>query len=185
MEFSEVIKTRRSVRKYSPQPVEREKILLCLEASRLAPSACNAQPWYFIVIDEPGLKEEFADEAFSGIYRGTRFAGAAPVLVAVISDPQWLPRAGGAIRKTDFHLIDIGIAVEHFVLQATGLGLGTCWIGWFDEAKAKDVLRVSGDKKVEIVLALGYPADDFMAAPQKRKAVAEFSIFNTGKMADR
>lgn len=181
MEFDKLLKTRRSVRKYSPQPVEREKIMLCLEASRLAPSACNAQPWHFIIIDDEAVKEKFAREAFNGIYRGTMFADRAPVLVAVISDPQWLPRAGGAIRKNDFHLIDIGIAVEHFVLKATELGLGTCWIGWFDEAKAKEVLQLTGSKKVEILLALGYPDENFSAGPQKRKAVAEFCTFNTGK----
>ena len=181
MEFDRLLKTRRSVRRYSPQPVEREKIMLCLEASRLAPSACNAQPWHFVIIDDETLKEKFSRGAFSGIYRGTMFAARAPVLVAVISDPQWLPRAGGAIRKTDFHLIDIGIAVEHFVLKATELGLGTCWIGWFDETKAKEVLDITGSRKVEILLAVGYPADDFSAGPQKRKAVAEFSTFNTGK----
>lgn len=107
------------------------------------------------------------------------FAAKAPVLVAIISDPQWLPRAGGAIRKTDFHLIDIGIAGEHFVLKAAELGLGTCWIGWFDEVKAKNVLGITGSKKVEILLALGYPAKDSSVSPQQRKPLDEICLWNS------
>jgi len=179
MEFSEILTTRRSVRKYSPQPVEQEIIKQCLEAARFAPSACNAQPWKFIIIDDEAVKEKFAKEAFSGIYRGTMFAAKAPALVAIISDPQWLPRAGGAIRKTDFHLIDIGIAGEHFVLKAAELGLGTCWIGWFDEVKAKNVLGITGSKKVEILLALGYPAKNSSVSPQQRKPLDEICLWNS------
>ncbi|MDD5401722.1 MAG: nitroreductase family protein [Dehalococcoidales bacterium] len=180
MELDDALKARRSIRKYSPQPVEREKIDQCLEAARLAPSACNAQPWKFIIIDDEPLKEIFAREAFSGIFRRTLFAARAPVLVVIVSDPQWLPAAGGAIRKTDFHLIDIGIAGEHFVLKATELGLGTCWIGWFDEAKAKKVLGITGSKKIEILLSVGYPAEDAIITPQRRKPLKDISEYNHG-----
>ena len=77
----EVIKARRSIRKYQEKPVEREKINDCLEAARLAPSACNSQPWHFIVIDDPKVKEAFCKEAFSGVYNMTKFAEKAPVLL--------------------------------------------------------------------------------------------------------
>jgi len=177
MELNEIIQNRRSVRLYRPEPVEREKILQCLEAARLAPSACNGQPWQFIVVDDAELKNRLAGEAFSGIYAGTRFAGRAPALVAVVADPDWLPKMGGAIRKTDFHLIDIGIAGEHFVLKATELGLGTCWLGWFDETKAKKVLGLPAGKRIEIMLAVGYPQDD-LVPPRQRKGLEEMSTFN-------
>ena len=86
MELIEVIKARRSIRKYQDRPVEREKINACLEAARLAPSACNSQPWHYIVIDDPKTKEAFCKEAFGGVYAMTKFAEKAPVLVAAVSD---------------------------------------------------------------------------------------------------
>ena len=173
-----VIRSRRSVRKYLDTPVEREKITQCLEAARLAPSACNAQPWKFIVVDDPVLKAELAGQAFSGLYTVTRFAAKAPVLIAIVSDPDWLPKAGGAVRKTDFHLTDIGIAGEHFVLRATDLGLGTCWLGWFDEKKAARTLGVPAGKRVEIMLSLGYPLSNEAGEVTRRKSLEEMSSFN-------
>ncbi|MBN1369922.1 MAG: nitroreductase family protein [Dehalococcoidaceae bacterium] len=178
MELNDIIQARRSVRRYRPVLVEREKILQCLEAARLAPSACNGQPWQFIVVDDAELKNRLAGEAFSGIYAGTRFAGRAPVLIALVADPDWLPKIGGAIRKTDFHLIDIGIAGEHFVLKAAELGLGTCWLGWFDETKAKKVLKLPAGKKIEIMLAVGYPQDSPIP-PRRRKALGEICTFSS------
>ena len=85
MEVLQAIKTRRSVRKYLDKPVEREKINECLEAARLAPSACNSQPWHYIVIDDPKVKEAFCKEAFSGVYAMTKWAEKAPVLIAAVS----------------------------------------------------------------------------------------------------
>jgi nitroreductase len=178
MSVRDVISNRRSTRRYSPEPVERNKILECLEAARLAPSACNAQPWQFIVIDEEPLRSSLAGEAFSGVFGVSRFARQAPVLLAVVSDPDWLPRAGGTLRRTDFHLIDIGIAGEHLVLRAAELGLGTCWIGWFDEAKAKKALDVPAGKRIEIMLAMGYPAPGTPAGGHERKSLEEICFFN-------
>lgn len=178
MNIMDVIKARRSIRKYQELPVEREKIMECLEAARLAPSACNAQPWKYIVVDDKNLKDRLAKEAFSGIYRVSRFAAKAPVLLAVVSDPDWLPKAGGAIRKTDFHLIDIGISGEHLVLKATELELGTCWIGWFDEPKAKRALKIASPKKIEVMLALGYPDENSSFNHHERKPLEQMSCFN-------
>ena len=138
MELMEVIKARRSIRKYQEKPVEREKINDCLEAARLAPSACNSQPWHFIVIDDPKVKEAFCKESFSGVYNMTKFAEKAPVLVAAVSDRgNFTSRIGNFFRRTEFYLVDHGIACEHFVLRAHDLGLGTCWIGWLNSNKAE------------------------------------------------
>jgi nitroreductase len=145
---------------------------------RLAPSACNAQPWKFIVVDDPDTRSKLAAEAFSGIYSISRFARQAPILIAITSSPAWLPRAGGEIRKTDFHLIDIGIAGEHFVLRAAELGLGTCWIGWFDESKAKKVLQIPPNEKIEVMLSLGYPAGEVATNRQQRKPLEQVACFN-------
>jgi nitroreductase len=175
--FLELAAARRSVRKYKPEPVEREKLELCLEAARLAPSACNAQPYRFIIVDEPELKEKFCREAFSGVYSACKFASAAPALLAVVSDTgkltAWL---GNQVQDTNFRLMDIGIAAEHFVLAAAEQGLGTCWLGWFSAKGAAKALGLGRGKKVEILISVGYPAEAPAARP--RKPSDEFRSFN-------
>ncbi|MDD5655695.1 MAG: nitroreductase family protein [Elusimicrobia bacterium] len=168
---------RRSIRVFSARPVEREKIRLCLEAARLAPSACNAQPWKFVVVDDAAAKIRLAEAVFSGTYAINRHAAAAPVLVAVVSQRgsalAWL---GNQVQGTVFRLVDIGIACEHFVLQAEELGLGTCWLGWFDAKAAARELGVPGGMRVEMLISLGYPAES--PAPRPRKPLERMSSFN-------
>ncbi len=178
MDFLELVQKRRSVRRYSDRPVAKEDILKCIEAARLAPSACNSQPWHFIVIDEPGLRKRVAERIFSGLYAMNKFAQEAPVLVAVVSEKmKFLASAGSQIRDTRYCLVDIGIACEHLILQAQELGIGSCWMGWFDEKALKDELKISKNKKIDIVIALGYAAED-KVVPKARKLLGEISSFN-------
>ncbi len=175
--FLRLVTARRSIRRYRPDPVEREKLDLCLEAARLAPSACNAQPCRFVVIDDPALKEKFCASAFSGLYSATRFAAAAPVLVAVVSDTgkisAWL---GNQVQNTNFRLVDIGIAAEHFVLAAAEQGLGTCWIGWFNPRGAAKALGLGLGRRVEVLISVGYPAE--APGPRSRKSKEEYYSYN-------
>lgn len=175
--FLALASARRSIRKYKPAPVEREKLDLCLEAARLAPSACNAQPYRFIVLDEPALKEKFCAAAFTGVYSATRFAAAAPALVLVTAETgklsAWL---GNQMQDTNFRLIDVGIAAEHFVLAAAEQGLGTCWIGWFDAKAGARALGLGAGKKIEVLLAVGYP--DEAPAARPRRSPEAFSSYN-------
>ncbi|OGR47343.1 MAG: hypothetical protein A2X34_02445 [Elusimicrobia bacterium GWC2_51_8] len=175
--FLELVSKRRSIRKYKPLPVEREKLLLCFEAARLAPSACNAQPYRFIVVDDPELKEKVSKAAFSGIYSACKFAQEAPALALVVSERGKLSAwFGNRVQRTDFRLVDIGIAAEHFVLAAAEQGLGTCWLGWFNAKAAARTLGLGSGRRVEIILSVGYP-DEF-PAPRQRKSMEEFSDFN-------
>ena len=174
--FLDLVKARYSVRSYLETPVEREKIERCLEAARLAPSACNSQPWNFIVVDDPEKKDELCDHIFTGMYKTNIFAKKAPAIVVVISEKgTFLSRVGGLVRDTRYYLIDIGIAVEHFILQAAELGLGTCWMGWFNEKAAKRVLNLPRSTKIDIVFPLGYPAKP--PIDKNRKTIAEMSTF--------
>ena len=178
MTFEELVHKRRSVRKFANRPIAKEDILKCLEAARLAPSGCNSQPWHFIVIDEPELRKRVAGRIFAGIYNMNQFAQEAPVLVAVVSEKEkFLASFGGQVRNTSYCLVDIGIACEHLVLQAQELGIGSCWIGWFDEKALKEELKVSSKKKIDIVIALGYAAEDKIV-PKVRRALQEMSSFN-------
>lgn len=176
--FQKLVRGRMSIRRYLPQPVEREKILACLEAARLAPSASNAQTWRFFVMDDPELKSRFARAAFSGIYGQTRFAAAAPVLILILAKPDFLAhRLGKQIQRVPFAMIDIGIAGEHLVLQAEELGLGTCWIGWFHMRKARKVLKIPRKYKIVSLLALGY-YEKKPSRERLRKPLEEIAWFN-------
>jgi nitroreductase len=178
MPVNKLIAQRRSIRRYLDKPVEREKILECLEAARLAPSADNVQPWRFLVIDDPDLKEKFSKEVFSGIYSHTKFAAKAPVLILILARLDIITnRIGKQIQDVNFYLIDIGIAGEHFVLQAEELGLGTCWIAWFNSRKARKMLQIPKKYKIISLLSMGY-YEKRTAREKKRKKLEDISWFN-------
>jgi len=180
MAFLDLVKHRKSVRDFLDVPVEREKIMTCLEAARLAPSACNSQPWKFIIVDDRQLKNRLCDAAFGGIYSVNSFCRMAPVMVVVVSEKsRFLARIGGMFRGTKFYLIDIGIAIEHFVLQAEELGLGTCWIGWFDERAVKPILNIPPRKKLDILIALGYYDEAKVRSEHGREPMNEIASFNS------
>jgi nitroreductase len=158
MTFIELASTRQSVRKYLNRPVEKEKIDLCIEAARIAPSACNAQPWRFIIVDEPLLKENVAKATFSTVAPFNKFALQAPVMIVIVMEkPNLLSQFGGRVKDKDFYLFDIGIAAEHFCLQAAELGLGTCMIGWFNEKEVVKLLGIPSKKRIGLLISLGYP----------------------------
>jgi len=176
--FQELVRSRRSVRRFLDRSVEREKVLTCLEAARLAPSAENVQPWRFLVIDDPDVKQRFAAAAFSGIYSFSRFAAKAPVLIVILARPDLLAnRIGKQIQDVSFYLIDVGIAGEHLALQAEELGLGTCWIGWFNSRRTRKFFCIPRQFKIVCLMALGYH-EGRPAREKNRKTLAEIAWFN-------
>lgn len=176
--FQSLVRQRRSIRRYLDKPVEREKILVCIEAGRLAPSAENVQPWRFLIIDDLDIKKTFAREVFSGIYSFSRFAAKAPVLILILARLDIIAnRIGKQIQNIHFYLIDIGITGEHIVLQAEELGLGTCWIGWFNIRKARKFFKISRKYKIVSIIALGY-YEKKPSKERKRKRLEEIVWFN-------
>jgi len=160
MALLDIISARKSVRKYQDKPIEKEKILTCIEAARLAPSAENVQPWRFIILDDPELKKKFCREVCKGIYRPTRFIEKAPIVVVIVAKLDIIAnRLGRSVQGTQYYLLDIGIAGEHLVLQAQELNIGTCWIGWFNARKAKKFFGLSPGYRVVALIAMGYPAE--------------------------
>lgn len=154
MDFMEVIKKRRSIRRYRPDPIPDEVLNQILEAARLAPSGGHRQPWHFIVVKDPETKRKL------GI---ADWASEAPIVVVGCTDPEISPR---------WHIVDLSIGFEHIVLAAANFGLGTCWIGklGFDET-IKKVLGIPEHMKVVAVTPLGYPAET--PGPKERKAPPE------------
>lgn len=149
MDVSEAIRHRYSCRHYLDKPLEQEKLRAVLEAARHAPSAKNLQDWRFVVVTDPELKKKVAAAANNQTFLET--AGAI-VVACTVSDH--VMRCGQAIGP-----IDVAIAVEHMCLQATELGLATCWIGSFYPEKVKPIVGIPADVTIVELLAVGYPAD--------------------------
>lgn len=174
MDFEQLINARQSDRKYDTQPIDRALLVRCLEAARIAPSACNSQPWKFVVVDDPkllaGMKEATAGMGMN------KWVTDVPVIVAVVLEKMNLTaRIGSVIKDKEYSLLDVGIAVEHFCLQATELGLGTCIIGWFDEKKVKKLLDIP-KRRVPLLISVGYPASEHRK--KVRKPLEEMSSWN-------
>lgn len=176
--FSDLVNLRQSTRKYIAKPIEREDIEKCIEAARLAPSACNSQPWHFIVIDDPELKNKIAEKACTGLYSMNSFAKEAPVIVAVVTEKsRFVAKLGGFFRGMQYNLIDIGIACEHLVLQAAEIGISSCWIGWFNERAVKKILNLSRKSRIDILITLGYPEVSFIRE-KKRMELKDILTYN-------
>jgi nitroreductase len=165
MEFMDVISERRSIRKYRPDPVPEGDIEYILEAARLAPSWANSQCWKFIVVTDPEIKEELAKA-------GNSWIAAAPVVITICADPS----KPGTKGDQEYYMLDVGIAMEHLVLAATDRGLGTCWIGAFDEEVAKSALGVPENIRIVASTPLGYP--DQEPGPRKRRALDEIVCYD-------
>ena len=163
------------MRRYEPgRRIPRETLERCLEAARLAPSACNSQPWSFVVVDDPAQVRELALAACaSPPYGMNKFAVDASALVAVVTEKMKLAaRIGAQFRGVQYSLVDVGIACEHLVLQAAEEGLGSCWLGWFNESAVKRHLGIPRGQKVDLLLCLGYAAEDAVR-PKNRKSLNE------------
>mgnify|MGYP006287895567 CR=1 FL=1 len=160
MSVKEIIENRHTVRRFQDRPVDRDIIRQCINAGRLAPSAENVQPWRYIIVDDVEVKSRLVAKAFSGVYRPTRWAAQAPVLIVICGKLDVLANhMGKQITGISYYQIDIGISGEHVVLQAEELGLGSCWIGWFSSRGASKALKLPRSWRPTAVLAMGYPSE--------------------------
>ena len=178
-DFLDFLVRRQSVRGYSDTPVEPEKIFRCLEAARMSPSACNAQPWKFIVVDQPALKDSIAGHTTAGrLVPMNHFTRQAPVMVVIVREsPNLTSKIGSILKDKPYTLMDVGIAALQFCLQATAEGLGTCILGWFDEKNVKKLLNIPKSKRAELIITLGYPSSETIR-PKVRKKMDEFCCYN-------
>ena len=162
MNFLDLVRRRQSTRKYVPgRRIPREVLDRCLEAARLAPSACNSQPWSFVVVDDPAQVRALAEAA----------CGHAPFGV-VTEKMTRAARLGAHFRGVQYSLVDLGIAGEHLALQAAEDGVASCWLGWFDERAVKRSLGIPRGKKVDLLICLGYAADETIR-PKNRMPLDE------------
>lgn len=156
----EIINKRHSVRNFKDKSVDNGILLSIVEAARLSPSACNAQPWRFVAVTDKSLIRDIVDKGMGGIVPN-KWALSAPVIIVGCAVLNLLThRIGETVKGIHYHQIDMGIAMEHMVLLATEMGLGTCWIGWFKARKIKRMLNIPKDWKIISLLAMGYPQEE-------------------------
>lgn len=172
------ISRRQSDRAYLDRKVENEKLERILEAGRMAPSACNSQPWKFIVVDDPLLIQDVSAASSAKGLGFNRFTDEVPVFIVLVREKSKpIARVGGTIKDKDYSMIDIGIAAENICLQAAAEGLGTCMLGWFNEKEIKKVLNIPANRRAELVITLGYPAKPLRK--KSRKSIEDVVSFNS------
>ncbi len=154
MSVIDLMRARYSLRAFADRPVDRDTLLRVLEAARIAPSACNNQPWHLLVVQAPAARA-----ALATCY-AREWLGTAPVVIVCCTEPAKAWRRSDGKNHAD---IDVAIAVDHLTLSAAEAGLGTCWICAFDAAKAKTLLQLPAGIEPVALIPIGYPAAD--AAP--------------------
>ena len=176
--FYSLASARQSCRNYNPdKKVSREELTACLEAARIAPSACNSQPWSFHGV----LSHDKAK--LMGLYLQkfglNKFAEKCPAFVVVVEEKaKLIARIAGKLGSQEYASIDIGIAAAHFCLAACDIGLSTCITGCFDEGKIKELLDIPKNKRIRLVICVGYAADDDKLRPKTRKDFEEIVKFD-------
>lgn len=180
MEFGEVIKMRCSVRRFSDRPVEEEKVKEIFESARLAPSWANKQSWSFVAVRD---KEKIALVVkVAGTLNS--WLKTAPMIVIACGDP----RLSGKRESIEYFGIDVAIAAEHLVLAAANAGLGSCWVGVFDEKKIKEILGIPEEIRIVSMIPIGYPAENqgiradmsrFVLGSKKRKPLTEIVHYDS------
>lgn len=173
MDFLEIAKTRQSCRSYAQTSVEQEKLDAVLEALRLAPSACNGQPYFVTVCRGETAKAVAAACQGMGM---NKFASQAPV-VLVLSEKAYVKTAavGSKVKHNDYRSIDIGIAAAYMTAEATAQGLGSCILGWLDDEKIRKICDLT--HPVRLVITLGYAQEGDPLRPKKRKDLSELTAY--------
>lgn len=171
MDFYEVIQTRRSVRSFMEDPVPEEVLNRVLAAARVAPSGGNRQPWKFILVKDDMLKQKMIS-----LCNNQKFVGDAPLIVVACGQRLSLNR-GGYMGEMSV-LLDVSIAFTHLILAARTEGLGTCWIGAFNNDEIKKLLGVPKEFEVVAITPLGYPSGEVFSEPKNRKNLDEIVSLN-------
>ena len=172
MDVLEVIKERRSIRSFKEQDVKKEDIEMLIEAARWAPSAGNTQPWEFVIVRRPDLKKELAEAALS-----QGFVEDAPIVIVVCANENRSFQSYGIRGKTLYCIQDTAAALQNIHLVAHSLGLGTCWIGAFNEEEAAKILKVPNGVRPVAIVPIGYPAES--PAPRNRWSINQIVHYET------
>jgi nitroreductase len=163
MDTFQAIQTRKSIRAYQDKPVPRDTLERVLEAGRLAPSARNTEPWHFIAVTNPEKRKALS----KGMY--AKFVAGAPLVIVVCGDKK---------ASSDWYAVDASLAAENMVLAAVNEGLGTCFVGSFDEADVKAVLKVPDNFEVLVMITVGYPQEKLDLSSKLLKLVRSRKVLS-------
>ena len=173
METLDAIRTRRSIRKFSDRPVEPERLRQVLEALQQAPSWANMQCWRFVVVKEPAIKARISELSYVEAFFATRGYKSNPAQEALAEAPVVIvacgvPGESGDLRGQQYYMTDVGIAAENLMLAAHSLGLGSVFVGVFDEEKLAELLNIPPEVRIVGLFPLGYPREEPKAGPPRK-----------------
>jgi nitroreductase len=174
-DFLNLCKRRQSCRRFSEQPVEHDKLVQCVEAGRLTPSGCNAQPWSFVVVETPELVSQVAQCGQQ--LKQNAWLETAKAFIIVLEEHAVLSPVISCFLDSQYYAKgDLGAAAAYICLEATAQGLGNCNIGLYDRKKICELLDIPAEKQFGAVIALGYPSNDTIRS-KKRKAFEDIVRF--------
>lgn len=174
-DFLELAKRRQTCRGFADKPIEHDKLVACVEAARLAPSGCNAQPWSFVVVENPDLVAKVA-ECPQQLGSNPYAAGAKAFVVILEEHAALMPAIASLLDSQYFAKGDLGAAAAYFCLEAEAQGLGTCQFGIYDRGKLGQLLGIPAEKQYGALIGIGYPADKAVR-PKQRKALEKVARF--------
>jgi len=169
-----VFRKRYSCRSFNGESISRENLITCIEAARLAPSACNSQPARFFVTNKKNLIKDITERGMGKLIPNKWLLNCGAIVV-IANDISLLSKMGSLVASINYNEIDSGIAGEHLVLQASEMGIGSCWIGWFKEKEIKKIMDIPKNFKIVSVIALGFP--EKKGAPARKKSISEIMFF--------
>lgn len=170
--FSEFVRARESCRDFAPDVPPMAKLRACVETARLAPSACNSQPWHFVAVNDPALAAGVG--AATRSRRMNAFTEHCPAYIVVCEEPATLsPRVAAFVESQSYASIDIGIVTAHLCYAAQEQGLSTCILGWFDGERLRELLSLPENRRVRLVVAVGTAAPGTQLRPKKRRETDE------------
>ncbi len=177
MDYFELTKKRQSCRAYKDIPVESEKLYACADAARMSPSACNSQPWNFVIVDDTLVAKRISQALQDKILPINKFTVNCNAYIIITEESANLSaKLGGRFKDQEFAQMDIGIAAMSISLAATYQGLGSCIIGWFDPKKIAGILNIPKSKRIRLVIAIGYPVSDEIRGKQRKPAAEVIHI---------
>ncbi|MCK4584803.1 nitroreductase family protein [candidate division WOR-3 bacterium] len=176
--LDKVIRRRKSVRMYQGREIDKEILKMIIESSRFAPSACNTQPWRFVVVTDREKVNMIFEKSLGGIV-SNYWARTAPVfIVACAKKSVLVHKIGAGLRNIPYHFLDMGAAIEHLLLKAAELGLGTCWIGWFDKKVIRKILHIPKSIDIVSLISIGYESRKSEQKPRQRLELDEILFLN-------
>jgi nitroreductase len=173
-----VILKRRSVRMYSERAVDLRLLKSIIASSQYAPSACNKQPWRFIVVAEREKVTLLSERALGGVVPN-QWARSAPAWIVACAKKSILVHDVAArFKRVPYHYLDMGAVIEHILLKAAECGLGTCWIGWFNKRAVRNILRIPRDIEIVSLITIGYESGNGAKEERTRLALNEIAYLN-------